>query len=202
MELIEIIKNFLLNNIEYWYIVIFLLIIIVNIFPVAFFIYPQIILIFAIFLVENTSLWYFMIIVLILWSLIWESISYFLWKILWKKILNKRKKDKKYITKFIISIKKNPIKTIFIWKFTPVIFAFIPLLSWITKINFFKFFIINAITTICAILYIGFIMLIWFKSINFILFQDNYLLIILWIILLFATIFYIFKKKKLWKSFD
>ncbi len=202
MEVVEIIKEFLLNNIAYWYYVIFFLIIIVNIFPVAFFVYPQIILILAVFLVENSPIWYSMIIVLIIWSLIWESISYFLWKILWKKILNKRKEQKKYIKKIIVSIKKNPIKTIFVWKFTPIIFTFIPLVSGITKINFFKFLLVNSIATTLSILYISFIVLIWLKSINFILFQENYLLIILSLILIMLVLFYIVKKKKSWKSFD
>lgn len=199
MEL-DFIKNILSQSFIIWSFVIFISIIIVNIFPFMFIVYPHIIVFLGVFLFKEFWVeWYFLYLLLILWSIIWEIISYYLWYIYWKKILNNNIFHKFGLKKITKKIHNNKYKTIFFWKLTPGLFGFIPISYWMLKVEFIYFFVFNTIITIFSISYVFLIS--YFSIEIFDKYFWKYLLyFILFLIIIYLIISILRNKKKIIKS--
>lgn len=145
--LVEFLQNLATNHVILWHLVMSLIMFASNIVPVMFFIYPDIALLFGVFLAKKVVVWYWYIpyILLILWAYLWEIISFYIWKKYWNKILDYKFFKKDVSKKRIERFHRNSIKTLIIWKLVPWVVWFIPVFSWITKMDSKKFLIINLI---------------------------------------------------------
>ena len=183
--MIDFLNNFLLNHSFLWLIIIFFALIITNIFPVMFFVLPDIFIYLWLFLVKNGQIWYIPYLVIVFWAIIWEWINYFIWYKFWKKLLKESYMENEKIKKWIEKIRKNPIKNIAIWKLIPGIIWLIPLLAGFLKIDFIKFFIVNSIMVFVSIA----IVFLWYFGVLSIL--EKYFWYKIWI--LFAVILFVFR---------
>jgi len=150
-------------NIPDNFLIIFIIIIflIINIIPVMIFVTPELFIMWIVYMVVIWKISIFTaIIAMVLWSIIWEIISYILWY-KWKKILFKINfitKNKQKIQIFEKKLRENPIRYLIIWKLLPFTTWFVPIVAWYLKIDFKKFFIINSIMVFWWIFSIFFIM--------------------------------------------
>jgi len=183
-------ENFVLNHIKLGLIIIFLWMITTNIFPIMFFILPEIFIFLWIFLAKHIA-WYIPYIFIILWAIIWEQINFYLWYKNWEKILNTKFFQKDISQKYIKKLKKHQIKTIIIWKLIPWIIWIIPILSGVIKMNPWKFFILNSIMITIAITNM---FLIWYFGISI---WEKYLwpniYVVIWVILIFILLVHLVK---------
>jgi len=181
---------FIASHINLWLIIIFFWMIITNIFPIMFFILPEIFIFWGIFLAKHIN-WYIPYLAIVLWAIIWEQINFYLGYKYWKKILKTKFFQHNLVEKYMNKLKNNQVKTIIIWKLIPGVIWIIPILSGILKINPIKFFIINSIMITLAILNM---FLIWYFGIYVwekFLWKNIY--IITWIFILFLFFFHLFK---------
>lgn len=159
---IHFLQQIVQNNIVLWEFIIFFWILITNIVPIMFFVYPDVFIFISVFIVkQNLLVWYVPFIILIFWAWIGEIISYYIWRKYWVKILNYKFFQKDISKKWIEKLKKNSVKTLIIWKVLPAIGWFIPVLSWITKMDPKKFVILDLIMIVVAISGVYFTWLIW-----------------------------------------
>jgi len=146
------------NLLALWIIIIFG---VINIFPIMIFASPELFIMRVVYLAISSKINIFLALIsMILWSIIWENISYLLWY-KWKDILKETKilkKNKDKILAFEENLKKNPIKYLFIWKLLPFTTWIVPIFAWYLKIDFRKFFIINSIMVFWWVFSIFFIM--------------------------------------------
>jgi len=153
------------NLLALWIIIIFGLI---NIFPIMIFASPELFIMWVIYLVVSWKITLnIAFLTMVLWSIIWENISYLLWY-KWKDALKETKilkKNKDKILAFEENLIKNPIKYLFIWKLLPFTTWIIPIFAWYLKIDFKKFLIINSIMVFW-----------WIFSISFVIYTGNNLL--------------------------
>lgn len=180
----------------YLYLVIFIVFIIINIFPVMFFLLPELFILTVFWL----YLWWFIDLYLwflsmFLWRVLWETISYIIWT-RWNKIFIKYKNDK--ITDFVEKLKKNPIKTLFIGKLLPIFTWIVPFLSWLIRLNFYKFFIVNTLMIFWGLVMTFYFLYIWNIAIDKY-FSDFKEYIICFIIFIILILF--IKKIFLWRKF-
>lgn len=195
MHLEEVLKIFILNHEILGNIVVFILIIISNIFPLMFFILPDIAVFLWIFIAKKITVWYIPYILLIVWAFIWEFISYLIWYKYWYKILEHKYLQKDLLQNWIQKLKKNPIKILILWKITPWITRFIAVLSWCLKTDIKKYAIINLIMLIYSI---SFMFVVWLVWINFLwkyIKEDYIWYSIFWILILYA-IYHIYQMIK------
>lgn len=191
----EVLQHFILNHEILWNIVIFILMTISNIFPIMFFILPDIAIFLWIFIAKKMTVWYIPYILLIVWAFIWEFISYLIWYKYWYKILEHKYLQKDIVQKWINKLEQNPIRILIIWKITPWVSRFIAVLSGCLKTNPIKYAIVNFIMVIYGI---SSIFLVWLVWINFLwqYIKEQYIWYsILWILVLYG-IFYIYKMKR------
>ncbi len=192
------IQVFATNHIILWQLVIFFWILITNIVPLMFFIYPEIFIFISIFLVKNWILpWYSSWWLLIIWAFIWEYISFYIWKKYWIHILDHKFFQKGLSKKWIGKLKENWIKTLIIWKMLPWIWWFIPVLSGITKLDTKKFIFWDFIMITCAISTVFFSWLVWLHFAEE-WFGKKVWFIIWWILIIYIIghLIYEFKFKK------
>ena len=155
--------------------------IIANIFPVMFFLYPDIFIFLWIFLATKFLPWWIPYLLLIIWAFIGETISYFIWYKYWEKILNhKFIKNNQKIIKLVEKIKKNQIKTLIVGKLIPWVVRIMPVVSWAIKMDLKKFLIINFLMIVYGITYLFVVWLVGFKiALHFLGEKAWYLLIVL-----------------------
>ena len=169
------------HNITLWIFITFFWMIIANIFPIMFFIYPDIFIFLWIFLATKFLPVWIPYILLILWAFIWETISYFIWYKYGDKILtHKFIKNNKKIIELVEKIKKNQVKTLIIWKLIPGVVRLIPVVSWAIKMDLKKFLIVNFLMIVYGITYLFVVWLVWFKiAFKFLWEKAWYLLIVI-----------------------
>jgi len=174
------------NNIILWEFIIFFWILITNIVPIMFFLYPDVFIFIAVFIVkQNLLVWYVPFIILIFWAWIGEIISYYIWRKYWVKILDYKIFQKDISKKWVEKLKKNSVKTFIIWKVLPAVGWFIPVLSWIIKMDPRKFVILDLIMITIAISGVYFTWIIWAH------FLQKWFWIKIWFILWAIFIIYI-----------
>jgi len=183
---LEVLQVFALNHIILWNIITFAMIVITNIFPIMFFVIPDIAIFLWIFIAKKITVWYIPYILLIIWAFLWEFISYYMWYKYWYKILEHKFLKKDIIQKWINKLKEHPIKTLILWKLTPWVTRFIAILSGSLKTEPIKFSIINLIMIVYSISWMFLVRLIWIS------FLEKYLWEYIWYILFIGLIIYIF----------
>ncbi len=167
-EILVMLENFSSDHILLWLIVLFFWMLISNIIPITFIIYPDIFVFLWIFIAAKLLPWRIPWIILIIWAFIWETISYFIWLKYWKKILKHKFFKNKKTNIRISKLKKNQTKTFIVWKLIPWIVRFIPFFAWIIKFDFNKFLILDFLMIIYWISYLFIVRLVWIKiAINF-----------------------------------
>ncbi len=192
------IQVFATNHIILWQLVIFFWILITNIVPLMFFIYPDVFIFISVFLIKNRILpWYIPWWLLIIWAFIWEYISFYIWKKYWIHILDHKFFQKGLSKKWIGKLKENWIKTLIIWKMLPWIWWFIPVLSGITKLDTKKFLILDFIMILYGISLVFFSWLLWLNVAEE-WFGKKVWFIIWWILIIYIIghLIYEFKFKK------
>ncbi len=183
---IHTIQTFAANHLILWQLIIFFWILITNIVPVMFFFYPDIFVFISVFLIQNWILpWYIPWGLLIVWAFIWEYISFYIWKKYWIHILEHKFFQKDLSKKWIEKLRKNWVKTLIIWKLLPWVWWFIPVLSWITKIDTKKFLIWDFIMITYAVSAVFFSWLVWLH------FAEQWFWKKVWFILWWILIIYI-----------
>lgn len=82
---------------------------------------------------------------LVFWALIWDNLSYFLWKKYSKKIFSKNWKifSEKRLEKWEKLLKKHWLKIIFFSRFVWPFYWIIPTVSWVFGVDYKKFFLFN-----------------------------------------------------------
>jgi len=156
-------ENFVHTHYIIWLLIILFWMLITNIFPIMFFILPDIFIFLGIFLVKSGNNIFLPYISLVIWASIWEFINFYLWYNYSETILKNKLMQKNISQKLIKNFQKNPIKTLVLWKLIPWIIWIIPIISWIIKMKPLKFFIINTIM-VCIAIWIAFI--VWILWIN------------------------------------
>jgi len=184
------------NNIIVWLIITFIGMIIANIFPIMFFLYPDIFIFLWIFLATKFVPVRVPYILLIIWAFIGETISYFIGYKYWDKILtHKFIQNNEKIIKFVEKLKNNQVKTLVIGKLIPWIVRVIPVISWAIKMDLKKFLIINFFMIVYGITYLFIVWLVWFKlALHFLGEKAWYLLIV--IVIWYLIFEYIRRKRK------
>ena len=183
---IHTIQTFAANHLILWQLIIFFWILITNIVPVMFFFYPDIFVFISVFLIKNWIVsWYIPWWLLIVGAFIWESISFFIWKKYWIHILDHKFFKKDLAQKWLEKLRKNWVKTLIIWKLLPWVWWFIPVLSWITKIDTKKFLIWDFIMITYAVSAVFFSWLVWLY------FAEQWFWKKVWFILWWILIIYI-----------
>jgi len=159
---INTIQTFAMNHLILWQLVVFFWILLTNIVPVMFFLYPDIFIFISIFLVKKWILmWYIPWWLLIVWAFIWEYISFYIWKKYWVHILEHKYFQKDISKKWIKKLEQNWVKTLIIWKVLPWIWWFIPVLSGITKMDTKKFLFWDFVMITYAVSAVFFSWLLW-----------------------------------------
>lgn len=134
------------NNIIIWSILIVVITVISSIFPLLLFLIQDIVIIWAVFLAIKTHMFIYIYILILIWVILWEIINYYIWYKFWYKILQYKYIKKRIKPEIIEDIKENKLNYLILFKFTPWISLFIPILCWSMKVKFFKFIIIDIIT--------------------------------------------------------
>jgi len=175
------------NNISIWLAIMFFWMIIANIFPIMFILYPDIFIFLWIFLATKFLPWWIPYLLLIIWAFIWESISYFIWYKYWEKILqHKLIKNNKKVIKILEKIKENQVKTLVIWKLVPGIVRIIPVISGAIKMDLKKFLLFNFLMIVYWISYLFIVWIIGLKiALHFLWEKAWYIIIPLVIIYIF-----------------
>lgn len=183
-----------------WYtliFIIFIVFIVINIFPLMFFLVPEIFILAVFWLCVSWKISFlYWFLAMFLWSVLWETFSYYLWY----RWINIDKYKNQKLNDFFIHFKKNEVKYLIIWKLLPFITWLIPVLAWIIKMNFIKFFIINTFIVFYS-LFITFIFLyFWNKVIDKYFFEYKFEIVLFIFVILFISLFIKIYKNKLWKK--
>ena len=162
-NLLHTLQNFASNHVELWLFITFVWMIISNIVPITFVLYPDIFVFLGIFLAIKFFPWWIPWLALIFWALIWEIISYFIWYKYGIKLLEKNFFQKKNIKILIRKLKSNQVKMLIIWKLIPAIVRFIPVLAGAIKMDFKKFLFYDFLMIIFGISYL---FLVWIMGLK------------------------------------
>jgi len=79
---------------------------ITNIFPIMFFVLPEIFIFLWIFLAKTLP-WYIPYLAIVIWAILWEQLNFFLWYKYWEKILESRFLQKEISKKWIKKIQQK-----------------------------------------------------------------------------------------------
>ena len=189
-----ILENFVHTHHILWLFIIFTGMLITNIFPIMFFILPDIFIFLWIFLVKNGIFWLIPYISIVIWASIWEFINFYLWYKYSEKVLKSPIMQKNISQKLIEKFKKNPNKTLIVWKLIPWIIWISPIIAWIIKMKPIKFFVINS-CMVCIAIWITFIIwLLWINIWEKIFWEKIWIILIIFILILF--IYHIIKYYK------
>jgi len=182
-----------LNNNLYLILFSFVWMLISNVFPFMFFVFPEIIITSAIYhSTENLNSIYIIFIFSLFWAIIWETISFFIGKNINSNFLYKYIKQDK-LKKLTDIFTKHGTKSIITWKLLPWITWFVPVFFGFIQYEFKKFFLLNSI----MILYSLLIFFILIKSLFVLtdLYLSDYKLTIFIIIIAIFIILHLFKNK-------
>lgn len=198
--LIESLQQLAVNHVVLWHIVMFFLMFISNIVPITFFLYPDIILLFWVFLAKKVVVWYWYIpfILLIVSAYLGEIISFHIWRKYWKKLLDYKFFRKDVSKKRIEKFQRNSVKTLIIWKIMPWVVWFVPVFSWITRMDFKKFLIVNLIMVTYSISMTFLIMLFGINLLESHIWKNVWIFV--WIFLITYMIAHIIYKMKIKKK--
>jgi len=182
--------NFVSKHIYLWLGLIFGWMLVTNIFPVMFFVLPEIFIFLWIFLSKFLP-WHIPYLSIVLWAIIWEWINFYLWYKYWEKILEKKFFQKDLVKTYIKKLKNNPIKTLVIWKLIPGVIWIIPILSWVIKMNPWKFMITNSVMVAFSIFNMFLIWYFWISIFEKYFWPKVY--IVIWILLVILLIYHAIK---------
>lgn len=194
--MINLIETFLINHYILWIFLIWFFMYFSNIFPLMFFLLPDVTLLIAMYVAIKTHLIFLSYISLLIWWFLGEITSYIIWYKFWHKILEHNFIKKRISDKELINIKKRWIWGFVIWRMTPWIGRFMPLFAGIMKIKPLTFISIN------WIIYVSWISILFFSGVywyNFL--QEHfatylpYIISIIIFIIFFSVILWIIKKK-------
>lgn len=211
----EFLNNFMIfieshKNISY--IILFLWAMWESTFPVSFFIYWEVF-----FLAGSILAWYWIlniyiiIPILIIWWILWDNLSYFLWNRYWNSFL-KYLRNHKYLSKILTKKRYNKIEKFFQEKWW--IWIIIARLSWpLARVTPFvawsfwlKYRIFLKYDIFWATLWISLFIIIWYffgKNFNLILnYISDYLFVLAIFLFIILLVFYFIKKyyKTIWKK--
>ena len=155
---LHILQNFAANHIQLGLIITFVWMIIANIVPITFVLYPDIFVFLGIFLASKFFPWWIPWLVLIFWAFLGEIISYYIGYKFWVKILEKDFFQKENVKSWIDKLKKNQVKTLLMWKLIPWIVRIIPVLAGSIKMDFKKFLFYDFLM---IVYWISYLFLVW-----------------------------------------
>ncbi len=184
--MLEILQNYINLHPYVGLIIVFIGIIITNIFPVMIFVYPDIFIFLGLFLAVKFFPWYVVWVVLVFGAFIWEIISYFIWSNFWNKILKFKFFQNQKIIEWIANMKNNSGKYFLIWKLIPGVVRVAPVVAWIIKMEIKKFLLLDFIMIIYGITYFFVVWLIGFNMLQH--FLGDYV----WYVVSFIILAYIF----------
>ena len=182
--------HFISQHIYLWLGLIFGWMLVTNIFPIMFFVLPEIFIFLWIFLAKFLP-WYIPYLSIVLWAIIWEWINFYLWYKYWEKILEKKFFQKDLVKTYIEKLKNNPVKTLVIWKLIPGVIWIIPILSWVIKMNPWKFMITNSVMVAFSIFNMFLIWYFWISIFEKYFWPKVY--IVIWILLVILLIYHAIK---------
>lgn len=186
--------NIIWNNPILIYAFAFLWMLISNLFPIMFFLFPEIIITWVIYLWKQGNLSIYLIFFFcLIGAIIWETISYFIWKKLKKEKLYKYFKQEN-IEKIEQIFHTHHKKSIIIWKMLPWITWLVPVFFWFIKYDFKKFFILNSLMIFYSLATFFATIYIWFSLFDY--FFKEYSLYLFLLLISFFVFTHIYKKIK------
>jgi len=162
-NLLHTLQNFASSHIELGLLITFVWMIIANIVPITFVLYPDIFVFLGIFLATKFLSWWIPWLILIFAALIGEIISYFIWYKYWVKVLEKDFFQKENVKPWIEKLRNNQIKTLIIGKMLPGVVRFIPILAGAIKMDFKKFLIYDFLMIVYGISYLFLVWIVGLK---------------------------------------
>lgn len=134
-----------------------------NLFPIMFFLFPEIIITSSIYLSSETHISIYLVFLFSLfWAIIWETISFFIWKHIKKDFLYKFFK-KENVDKLKDIFHKHHKKSIIIGKMMPGITWLVPVFFGLIHYDFKKFFILNSLMILYSLATFFFSIVVWFS---------------------------------------
>ncbi len=184
--------NIIWNNHFLIYAFAFLGMLISNLFPIMFFLFPEIIITWAIYLQKqgNVSV-YLVFIFLLIWAIIWETISYFIWKNIKKEKLYKYFKQEN-VEKIENIFHAHHKKSIIIGKILPGITWLVPVFFWFIKYDFKNFFILNSLMIFYSLATFFATIFIWFSLFDY--YLKEYSIYLFLAIIFFFVFSHLYKK--------
>lgn len=140
------------------------------------------------------------------WAIIWDNISYFIWKKYWRKIFSNwwRFLNEKQLKRWEDLLKKHWVKMIFLSRFIWPFSWIAPSVSGIFDFNYKKFFIFNSLWILLGVLH--FMAYGYFFATGFAYFWNTVFVNLLLLVLLFYILFLFLIKLKFfiknWKYFS
>lgn len=168
-----------------------------NIFPVMFFLFPEIIITSSIYLASETHISiYFVFLFSFIWAVLWETFSFFIWKKIKKEFLYRFFK-KENVEKLKEIFHKHHKKSIIIGKMMPGVTWLVPVFFWLIHYDFKKFFLINSIMIFYSLATFFFSIVVWFSIFD--MYLSEYKIHLFVILIIFFIFFHLYKKiKKNW----
>lgn len=192
-------QEFILNYPYLLFVFVFLGMFISNIFPIMFVLLPELIIVTSIY--YSTQTWisiYIIFVFALIWAILWETISFFIWKKLNNNFLYKFIKKEK-IEKLKDIFTKHNKKSIIIWKMMPWITWLVPVFFWLINYDFKKFFLLNSIMIFYSLAVFYFSLFVWFSVFEKF-FGDYIWHLFIFLILLFVFLaLYNYYKERKWK---
>lgn len=165
-----------------------------NIFPIMFFLFPEIIITSSIYLANETKISIYLVFVFcFIWAIIWETISFFIWKKIKIDYIYRFFK-KENVDKLKEVFLKHHKKSIIIGKMMPWITWLVPVFFWLIHYNFKKFFLINSLMIFYSLASFFITIVLWFSIFD--LYFKEYKIYLFWVLILFFLFFPIYKKFK------